>query len=68
MGAVLAHQMEDGTEHLISYVSRALTPVEKRYSQVDKEARATVFGVKQYHQYLYGCTFSIYSDNKLLRY
>ena len=68
MGAVLAHQMEDGTERRISYVSRALTPVEKRYLQIDIEALAIVFGVKRYHQYLYGRTFSIYSDHKPLMY
>ena len=42
--------------------------MEKRYSQLDKEAAATMFGVKRFHQYLYGRKFSIVSDHKPLQY
>lgn len=58
VGAVL------GTEDPIGYASRSLAPAECRYSQIDKKALAIVFGVKCYHQHLYG----IFSDNKPLMY
>ena len=44
--------------------SSTLNVVEKQYSQLDKEAAAIMFGVKRFHQYLYGKKFSIVSDHK----
>ena len=52
--AVLCHVLDDGTEKPIAYASRTLNAVEKRYSQLDKEALVIVFGVKWCHQYLHG--------------
>ena len=66
VGAVLSHQMGEG-EHLIAFVSRSLAPAEKNYSQIDKEALAIVFGVKHFHQYLFGQSFTIKSDHKPLQ-
>ena len=45
IGAVLSHILEYGTEHPVAYTSRSLSPAEKRYSQLDKEALAIVFGL-----------------------
>ena len=52
----------------IAYASRTLNVVEKRYSQLDKEAAAIMFGVERFHQYLYWRKFAIVSDHKPLQY
>lgn len=48
LGAVLSHRDMNGMERPIAYCSRTLAPAEKRYSQLDKEALALVFGVKSF--------------------
>ena len=63
--AVLAYNMPDNSEKPIAFASHTLTPAERNYSQLEKEALATIFAVKHYHQYLYGTHFS-YSDHKPL--
>ena len=68
VGAVLSHCMKDGSEQPIAFASRTLSVAEKNYAQLDKEALAIVFGVKRFHQYLYGQKFSILSDHKPLQY
>ena len=67
VGAVLSHKMDDGQDKPIAFVSRSLAPAEKKYSQLDKEALAIIFGVKRFHQYLFGRHFTILSDHKPLQ-
>ena len=59
--------MEDGTERPVAFASRFLAPAEKKYSQLDKEGLAVVYGVKKFHQYLFGHQFEIVSDHKSLQ-
>ena len=67
IGAVLSHILEGG-EQPIAFASRTLAPAERNYSQVDKEALSIIFGVKRFHEYLVGHTFTIVSDHKPLQY
>lgn len=57
---------EGGVERAVSYSSRTLSPAEQNYSQIDKEAIVVVYGVKKYHQYLYGRHFTLKCDHKPL--
>ena len=66
VGAVLSHKMKNGTERPIGYVSRSLQEAERKYSTLEKEALAIIFGVKKFHQFLYGHRFIIKTDNKPL--
>ena len=50
-----------------SFASRTLSKSEQNYAQVEKEALSLVFGVRKYHQYLYGCRFTIFTDHKPLK-
>lgn len=54
LGAVLAHRDTESRERPIAFASRSLSASEKNYSQIQKEATAIIFGVKHFHQYLYG--------------
>ena len=53
-------------EKIIAYASRALTEVETRYSQTEKEALAIIWGVEHFHLYLYGHDFILVTDHKPL--
>ena len=64
VGAVIAHLMDDGEEHPIAFASRTLTKSERNYSQIEKEALAIIFGVREFHKYLYGHLFHLYTDHK----
>ncbi|XP_045536272.1 uncharacterized protein K02A2.6-like [Papilio machaon] len=68
LGAILSQVGKDGTERPVAYASRTLTPAEHRYSQIQKEATAIIFGVRRFHQYLYGRSdpFVLRTDHKPL--
>ncbi|XP_061170331.1 uncharacterized protein K02A2.6-like [Saccostrea echinata] len=50
----------------IAFASRALTDTETRYSQIEKELLAVVFGLEKFHQYTYGRNVTVQSDHKPL--
>lgn len=66
IGAVISHIYPDGTERPIAFASKTLNEHQVRYSQIEKEGLAIVFGVQRFHQYLYGHKFTLITDHKPL--
>ena len=61
VGAVI-----DDKERPVAFASRTLTASERNYSQLESEALALIYGVKHFHQYIYGCPFTLVTDHKPL--
>ena len=51
---------------VLSYASRALSDVESRYSQTEREMLAVVWTAEHFHLYVYRAQFSIITDHKPL--
>ena len=51
---------------VVTYASRALTAVEKRYSQTWKESLGIVWGTQNFHLYVYRTHFTLVTDHKPL--
>ena len=66
VGSCILHKMPDGTKKPIAHVSRTLLPVEKHYSQIEKEALGIIFAVTKFHRYLHGRFFTLQTDHKPL--
>lgn len=66
VGAILSHII-DGVDRPIMFASSSLTAAQKNYAQLHREALAIIFAVKKFHKYVYGKSFTIYSDHQPLR-
>ena len=67
ISAILTQKGTDAdTSQVVAYASRALTSVEQRYSQTEKEALGIVWGIEHFHLYIYGSHFTLITDHKPL--
>ena len=67
LGAILCQIQEDETSRPAAYASRSLSDVERRYSQLEREALSVKFGCLKFDHYLSGDPgFTIITDHKLL--
>ena len=53
-------------DKVIQYGSRALTPVEQRYSQTEREALAITWACEYFHIFVFGAPFEVFTDHKPL--
>ena len=66
LGAVLSHQMSNGEERPIAFACQTMSPAERNYSQLEKEVLSIIFGIKKFHQYIFGRHFTLLTDHKPL--
>ena len=66
VGAILEQQQQNGTFRVVEYTSRALSDVERRYCQTEREGLAVVWGCERFHKCLIGTTFELYTDHQAL--
>ncbi|XP_017482519.1 PREDICTED: uncharacterized protein K02A2.6-like [Rhagoletis zephyria] len=66
MGAALMYRFKDGSLHPIMRFAATFNEAEKNYSQIEKEARAFIFGLKRSHIYIAGRRFFAQVDHKPL--
>ncbi|CAB3989970.1 Transposon Tf2-9 poly, partial [Paramuricea clavata] len=64
-GAALSHVI-NGEHQPIAFASCTLTEAQRNYSQLEKEAFSIIFGLKRFHQYLCGNSFTILTDHRPL--
>ena len=68
LGVVL-YQVQDGVEKVISFASESLTKSETKYPVHKLEFLCLKWAITdQFHKYLYGNTFDVYTDNNPLTY
>ena len=66
LGAILVQDCK-GHRSIVSCASRALSDVQTRYSQTEREALAIKFGIEKFHSYLFGSPkFTVFTDHKPL--
>ena len=61
LGAAL---LQDG--RLLEYASRSLTPSERKWAQIEKEALAVIYGLERFDQYTFGRLVHVQNDHKPL--
>lgn len=67
VSAILIQKDDRGNKYLISCASHAFSETEKRYSQVEKEMLAPVWGCEHYSQKLLAREFTLSTDNKSVK-
>ena len=56
---MIYHKYPDGSDRPIAFASKTLSDSERNYSEIEREALSIVFGIKKFHQHLYGHKFSL---------
>lgn len=67
IGAILVQDDDAGIERPIHYLSHQLGDIQRRWPTIEKEAYAAIYALEKLRPYLYGATFTIFTDHKPLK-
>lgn len=63
---VLTQLHPDNSGKIVAFASRTLTPAERKYSTVEKEALACIWAMEKWRTLLYGWRFTLRTDHQAL--
>lgn len=66
LGAWIRQIDNSGNDKIVAMASRALNDTEKRYSNIERECLAVVFGLEKFEYYLYGREVIVETDHSPL--
>jgi phage FluMu protein Com len=66
VSAIISNRGTDGVVRPIAFASKKLSDTEQKYTTLDKEAYAIIFGVTKFYNYTYGRSFELETDNSAL--
>ncbi|PFX13898.1 Retrovirus-related Pol polyprotein [Stylophora pistillata] len=61
---IAAVQLQEGRP--VEYALRALTPSERNWAQIEKEALSVLYGIEKFHQYKHGSPVKVENDHNPL--
>lgn len=67
IGGILTQTDDQGIEKIVQYVSTTLKGSQLKWPVIEKEAYAVIFCLQKLRPYLYGATFTVYTDHKPLK-
>lgn len=65
-GACLSQRAEDGTETPIAFASHKFSPTQTRWSTIEREAFAVIWGLGKFDFWLFGAQITVVSDHNPL--
>ena len=66
VGGILVQDDDNKVERVIQYISHVLSPTQKKWATIEKEAYAVVYAIEKLRAYLFGADFTVYTDHKPL--
>ena len=68
IGCVLIQQGVDGKEKPVAFYSQKLTPTQRAWAVIEREAYAAITGLRKYRQLIFGAPVTLFSDHNPLTY
>nr|XP_037272753.1 uncharacterized protein LOC119164637 [Rhipicephalus microplus] len=65
-GVCLSQRADDGTEMPIAFASHKFSPTQTRWSTIEREAFAVIWGLKRFDFWLFGAQVTVVSDHNPL--